>query len=109
MRMEQFWSTTWPVGKLMRLVCWSKARSEEHTSEPQSPCNLVCRLLLEKKNKPLLADAFVSPDADAAPVTVLLLRFPFEFADYPLNPPPIVTRRLLVYRFLSAHPTCAAD
>src|SRR5256885_13206249 len=27
-------------------------RSEEHTSELQSPCNLVCRLLLEKKNEP---------------------------------------------------------
>src|SRR5256885_10767869 len=27
------------------------ARSEEHTSELQSPCNLVCRLLLEKKNR----------------------------------------------------------
>src|SRR5256885_12501070 len=27
------------------------ARSEEHTSELQSPCNLVCRLLLEKKYK----------------------------------------------------------
>src|SRR3989454_11697881 len=26
-------------------------RSEEHTSELQSPCNLVCRLLLEKKNR----------------------------------------------------------
>src|SRR2546426_4006839 len=26
-------------------------RSEEHTSELQSPCNLVCRLLLEKKNQ----------------------------------------------------------
>src|SRR5256885_8675737 len=26
------------------------SRSEEHTSELQSPCNLVCRLLLEKKN-----------------------------------------------------------
>src|SRR5256885_8397524 len=29
----------------------SKPRSEEHTSELQSPCNLVCRLLLEKKKK----------------------------------------------------------
>src|SRR2546426_1846326 len=29
----------------------STARSEEHTSELQSPCNLVCRLLLEKKKK----------------------------------------------------------
>src|SRR5256885_4605472 len=27
------------------------ARSEEHTSELQSPCNLVCRLLLEKKKE----------------------------------------------------------
>src|SRR2546426_12682303 len=29
----------------------SRCRSEEHTSELQSPCNLVCRLLLEKKKK----------------------------------------------------------
>src|SRR5256885_3521561 len=29
----------------------NKMRSEEHTSELQSPCNLVCRLLLEKKKK----------------------------------------------------------
>src|SRR5256885_8359855 len=28
-----------------------RVRSEEHTSELQSPCNLVCRLLLEKKKK----------------------------------------------------------
>src|SRR5256885_12842397 len=32
-------------------------RSEEHTSELQSPCNLVCRLLLEKKKKVDEADA----------------------------------------------------
>src|SRR3989454_1550744 len=32
-------------------------RSEEHTSELQSPCNLVCRLLLEKK-KPTLAPSY---------------------------------------------------
>src|SRR5256885_10182779 len=30
--------------------CVIVPRSEEHTSELQSPCNLVCRLLLEKKN-----------------------------------------------------------
>src|SRR5256885_12247361 len=30
-------------------------RSEEHTSELQSPCNLVCRLLLEKKKHALIA------------------------------------------------------
>src|SRR5205085_10819625 len=35
-------------------VWWVTARSEEHTSELQSQSNLVCRLLLEKKNKPTL-------------------------------------------------------
>src|SRR5256885_8116212 len=34
-------------------------RSEEHTSELQSPCNLVCRLLLEKKKKILNIMSFV--------------------------------------------------
>src|SRR2546426_6372223 len=33
-----------------------RTRSEEHTSELQSPCNLVCRLLLEKKKKELDVD-----------------------------------------------------
>src|SRR2546426_2094949 len=37
-----------PAAELRQQV-WS--RSEEHTSELQSPCNLVCRLLLEKKKK----------------------------------------------------------
>src|SRR5256885_6289628 len=32
------------------------ARSEEHTSELQSPCNLVCRLLLEKKNNVMIVN-----------------------------------------------------
>src|SRR2546426_8674300 len=36
------------LGKISLL---SPGRSEEHTSELQSPCNLVCRLLLEKKKK----------------------------------------------------------
>src|SRR3989454_7756926 len=35
-------------------------RSEEHTSELQSPCNLVCRLLLEKKNSGLCPGHTVS-------------------------------------------------
>src|SRR5256885_17258089 len=39
------------AGVLDRFVVtvFSSDRSEEHTSELQSPCNLVCRLLLEKK------------------------------------------------------------
>src|SRR2546426_3967679 len=32
-----------------RIAAIEQQRSEEHTSELQSPCNLVCRLLLEKK------------------------------------------------------------
>src|SRR2546426_9271480 len=36
---------------LVGLAPSSTHRSEEHTSELQSPCNLVCRLLLEKKKK----------------------------------------------------------
>src|SRR2546426_6234499 len=36
-------------------------RSEEHTSELQSPCNLVCRLLLEKKKKKKIIQATVWP------------------------------------------------
>src|ERR1039457_3397706 len=57
-------STLFPYTTLFRSTCWpvsghgspgsprtqvTPTRSEEHTSELQSPCNLVCRLLLEKK------------------------------------------------------------
>src|SRR2546426_4931820 len=42
-------------------------RSEEHTSELQSPCNLVCRLLLEKKKK--LKCAYTLRDTQQDPVT----------------------------------------
>src|SRR5205807_2797409 len=38
-----------------------RTRSEEHTSELQSPCNLVCRLLLEKKKKNKLTPRFPRP------------------------------------------------
>src|SRR5256885_3116464 len=39
------------IGQRLALVHRVEPRSEEHTSELQSPCNLVCRLLLEKKKK----------------------------------------------------------
>src|SRR2546426_3735877 len=39
---------------LLNLVVALTIRSEEHTSELQSPCNLVCRLLLEKKKTVVL-------------------------------------------------------
>src|SRR5256885_11762295 len=44
-------------GVASRRIPWLQPllrRSEEHTSELQSPCNLVCRLLLEKKKTKLL-------------------------------------------------------
>src|SRR5256885_10969605 len=37
-------------------------RSEEHTSELQSPCNLVCRLLLEKKNTHAIIHPLAMPE-----------------------------------------------
>src|SRR2546426_6799977 len=37
----------YPSARIVKL----ETRSEEHTSELQSPCNLVCRLLLEKKKR----------------------------------------------------------
>src|SRR5205807_4614107 len=43
-----FVPSTWPHD---RLQC---GRSEEHTSELQSPCNIVCRLLLEKKKNNII-------------------------------------------------------
>src|SRR5256885_12434723 len=59
------------IGILLSMIFWSSwagpgywtNRSEEHTSELQSPCNLVCRLLLEKKNTILhsINTALVSP------------------------------------------------
>src|SRR5437763_8096792 len=51
------WSSrAWPLacaGRALRRWQWrsSRPRSEEHTSELQSPMYLVCRLLLEKKKK----------------------------------------------------------
>src|SRR5688500_15320467 len=84
-------------------------RSEEHTSELQSPCNLVCRLLLEKKNDPHLlrrprpptpacpppcrADrrrpVLPGPDPARQPCAVRPLRAPHQPPGYtsPLPPP----------------------
>src|SRR5256885_10864429 len=44
-RAGKYYELVWGVDSL------AVKRSEEHTSELQSPCNLVCRLLLEKKKK----------------------------------------------------------
>src|SRR5256885_11922511 len=44
-------SFAWTAASSTPAMRQRMARSEEHTSELQSPCNLVCRLLLEKKKK----------------------------------------------------------
>src|SRR2546426_4920802 len=49
---HRYWfghSGRWEYDQLRH--CGHALRSEEHTSELQSPCNLVCRLLLEKKKR----------------------------------------------------------
>src|SRR5256885_12643519 len=56
-------------------------RSEEHTSELQSPCNLVCRLLLEKKYI-VVADLAV-----VHPPVVPLCRHPARLPIYSSRPP----------------------
>src|SRR2546427_7488370 len=43
-----------PVSVNMPPIIYELMRSEEHTSELQSQSNLVCRLLLEKKKKPII-------------------------------------------------------
>src|SRR2546426_1516093 len=49
------WAVIWPKQQITAQTFTNiSVRSEEHTSELQSPCNLVCRLLLEKKKKKLI-------------------------------------------------------
>src|SRR5256885_7283118 len=49
------WILSESNGKIRERAAAAYNRSEEHTSELQSPCNLVCRLLLEKKKRHLAA------------------------------------------------------
>src|SRR5256885_10401467 len=66
------WELAKQAGADKRLaeVC-STARSEEHTSELQSPCNLVCRLLLEKKKKTRKLVTISRPIIDVTKFTLL--------------------------------------
>src|SRR5256885_10242751 len=48
---QQSWLWSAPAKHSTRQISEVLGRSEEHTSELQSPCNLVCRLLLEKKKR----------------------------------------------------------
>src|SRR5256885_4444581 len=55
----------------------SPRRSEEHTSELQSPCNVVCRLLLEKTTNS--ADTPPIPPADSVRSPAYSYFHPYEF------------------------------
>src|SRR6478735_5718091 len=62
-------------------------RSEEHTSELQSPCNLVCRLLLEKKkaNNPRPACAGLAVAPQNAGTAIALHASTLRLRDVPLT------------------------
>src|SRR5205807_3012576 len=60
-----------PIGTLDEAGEAVHPRSEEHTSELQSPCNLVCRLLLEKKKLQTVPKVYVSVDCILTDVLVL--------------------------------------
>src|SRR2546426_3308473 len=51
---DEMVSASCPLDVAQRAFHELAPRSEEHTSELQSPCNLVCRLLLEKKKKTII-------------------------------------------------------
>src|ERR1039457_1393740 len=61
-----------PCNLVCRLLLAKTIRSAEHTSELQSPCNLVCRLLLEEKHS--LGDAASAGDPDASGSAALFAR-----------------------------------
>src|SRR2546426_5728505 len=56
------WRKAFGQAKSYKVGIMQPLRSEEHTSELQSPCNLVCRLLLEKKKNIKLPNTVVNWD-----------------------------------------------
>src|SRR5688572_31265110 len=78
-------STRWPAAaarfRVPGIIHAARCRSEEHTSELQSQSNLVCRLLLEKKNQNM------STHSNGANVKIAgtLPRIAFLFIERPLN------------------------
>src|SRR6266581_3541641 len=63
--------------------CSTMPRSEEHTSELQSPVHLVCRLLLEKKKHERRAGTVVRGAGDRQPAQI---RVPVEYGPRALDP-----------------------
>src|SRR5256885_13161555 len=69
------WATVQDSLKKQNKTQLNKIRSEEHTSELQSPCNLVCRLLLEKKRRRTCAPPSRSLRAQSTTISPVTLRY----------------------------------
>src|ERR1039457_3727718 len=88
----------------MVILLFIPLRSEEHTSELQSPCNLVCRLLLEKKKRNrryhplLLGCARVMPTDDD---TAVALRSPKLRCQRRATPHPVTAPHLFCLFFFN--------
>src|SRR5437762_7934059 len=65
-------SANWAGGRSPACISPANARSEEHTSELQSPMYLVCRLLLEKKKKQKKISIFVIKKIPEQPHNIIL-------------------------------------
>src|SRR6516162_6136856 len=88
-------------------------RSEEHTSELQSPCNLVCRLLLEKKKHYSLIMSTPEQEASRTAEGVAVLRAMHQLYD---GSPKILSDPIIpllldegVLQMLQAHPEWQQD
>src|ERR1039457_6737898 len=78
-------------------ACPPVNRSEEHTSELQSPCNLVCRLLLEKKIIKEQETLFLLEiHSDAAAIETLLVGQSRRVSQAPLHRTVLPHRRIIV-------------
>src|SRR5256885_12894584 len=69
-------------------------RSEEHTSELQSPCNLVCRLLLEKKKKFYLSSSLPYCSLYLSEVYFAPFLRSTHYARQPAHPPALSCRQI---------------
>src|SRR6266705_6725856 len=71
-------NTRWASSGASRSISWDALRSEEHTSEIQSPYDVVCRLLLEKKkNISSRKEGFSAEDSDMTLIVFIPMYGPF--------------------------------
>src|SRR5258708_11934917 len=98
-------SSTGPMTWITRPTCCSAIRSEEHTSELQSPDHLVCRLLLEKKkNKVVRVErVYIATDYVTGHLRPIIMTLT-SVAEYGAQHD-MLAHSLLLIRTHSYHPT----